>query len=105
MKFTLADDATVNVAVDAVATIEHMWVSFCDATVQTNNEANVSLIAYNIALGSAQTTIANTDYTNVTGSEKTALQAAIDADSSLDKTDNDAIVAATTTLDNANSLE
>ena len=101
VKFTLATDATVNVAVDAVATTSHMWVSFCDATVQTNNKANVSLIAYNIALGSAQTTIANTDYANVTGSEKTALQNAISADGTLDKTDNDAIVAATTALDNA----
>ena len=101
VKFTLSEDATVNVAVDAVATTSHMWVSFCDATVQTDNEANISLIAYNVALESAQTTIANTDYENITGSEKTTLQNAIDADATLDKTDNDAIVAATTALDEA----
>lgn len=101
VKFTLNEDATVNIAVNAEAKTSHMWVSFCDATVQTDNEANISLIAYNIALESAQTIINNEDYINVKGSEKTNLQNAIDADSSLDKTDNDAIVEATTTLDNA----
>ena len=101
VKFTLAEDATVNIAVNSKATAAHCWVSFGDYTLQTDNEANISLIAYNIALASAKTTIANTDYTNVTGSEKTALQNAIDADGTLDKTDNDAIVAATTALDNA----
>lgn len=101
VKFTLAADATVNVAVDAVATTSHMWVSFCDASVLTDNEANVSLIAYNIALNSAQTVIADDTYSNVTGSEKTALQTAIDADESLNKSDADAIDAATAALDAA----
>ena len=101
VKFTLASDATVNVSVDAVATESHMWVSFCDATVQTDNAANVSLIAYNIALASAQATIINDDYSNVTGSEKTALQEAIAADGELDKNDADAIDAATSTLNSA----
>ena len=103
VKFTLDDEATVNVAVDAVATIEHMWVSFCDATVQTDNEANISLIAYNIALNDATTARDNSEYTNVTGDEKTTLLAAIAADESLDKTDKDAIDAATTALNNATS--
>ena len=94
VKFTLAADATVNVSVDAEATTSHMWVSFCDATVQTDDDANISLIAYNIALNSAQTIIANDEYENVTGSEKTALQAAIDADASLDKSDKEKIDAA-----------
>ena len=91
VKFTLTEDATVNVAVDAVATVEHMWVSFCDATVQTDNEANISLIAYNIALNDANTAYNNADYENVTGSEKTTLQNAIAADDNLDKTNATAI--------------
>ena len=101
VKFSLSEGATVNIAIHSVATASHQWVSFGDYTVQTDNEANISLIAYNVALGSAQTTIADDNYTNVTGNERTTLQAAIDADSSLDKTDNDAIVYATTALDNA----
>ena len=101
VKFTLAEDATVNVAVNANATQQYMWVSFCDATVQTDDEANIALITYNIALANAQTIIADGQYSNVTGSEKTALQAAIDADASLDKSDADAIEAATTALNDA----
>lgn len=91
VKFTLTDDATVNVAVDAVATTSRMWVSFCDATVQTDNEANISLIAYNIALNNANVAINNGDYANVTGSEKNELQTAINADGNLDKTSKTAI--------------
>ncbi len=101
VKFTLTEDATVNVAINGVATTNHMWVSFCNATVQTDDEANISLIAYNIALASANTVLADETYTNVTGAEKTALQAAIAADDDLDKTDADAIDAATTTLTEA----
>lgn len=101
VKFTLASDATVNVAVNAKATKSQMWVSFCDATVQTDDDANISLIAYNIALNSAQTVIEDAAYTNVTGSEKIALQDAIAADVSLDKTSATAIDDATETLDNA----
>ena len=101
VQFELSADATVNVAVNAVATIEHMWVSFCDATVQTDKEANISLIAYNIALNDAQTALANSEYTNVTGEEKTTLKAAIDADETLDKTSKEAIEEATATLTQA----
>ncbi len=99
VKFTLASAATVKVSVEAHATAKSMWVSFCDATVQTDDETNLSIIAYNIALGSAQTTIADGTYSNVTGDEKTALQAAIDADKDLDKSDKDAIDAAKTLLE------
>jgi hypothetical protein len=106
VKFTLDEDATVKVAVDAVATTNHMWVSFCDATVQTDNEANISLIAYNIALNDAKTTCNNeTDYPAIAqypnASENIALQEAIAADETLDKTNKEAIDAATETLKNA----
>ena len=101
VKFSLAKDATVNIAIESVATAASQWVSFGDYTVQTDNEANISLIAYNVALASAQTVIADAVYTNVTGSEKTTLQAAIAADGTLDKTSKDAIDAATATLNNA----
>lgn len=101
VKFTLADEATVNVAVDAVATTEHMWVSFCDATVQTDNEANIKLIAYNIALADAQSTLDDQTYKYVGGTDRSNLSDAIDADATLDKTDASAIEAATTDLNTA----
>lgn len=99
VKFTLASDATVNIAINSVATAASQWVSFGDYTLQTDDEANISLIAYNIALNNANIAINNASYTNVTGSEKTELQAAIDADGTLDKSDKDAIDAAKSNLE------
>ena len=101
VKFTLAEDATVNIAINSVATASHQWVSFGDYTVQTDNEAGLSLIEYNVALNDAKTAIDNADYANVTGEEKTALQAAIGVDDTLDKTSKEAIEAATETLKTA----
>mgnify|MGYP002622416564 CR=1 FL=1 len=101
VKFTLSEDATVNISVDAVATTNYQWVSFCDATVQTDNEAGFALIDYNVALANAQAAQSNNDYANVGGAEKAALDAAIDADGTLDKTDKDAIETATQTLKDA----
>lgn len=99
VQFTLDAPATVTIAVEGkVENAEHQWVGFCNPTVQTDNEANISLIAYNIALNDANTAFANDDYKNVTGSEKTELQAAIAADGTLDKANKDAIDAAKTTL-------
>jgi len=85
VKFTLEEDATVNIAVNAEATALHMWVSFGNYTLQTDDDSNISLIAYNIALNDAKTAIANTEYENVTGDELTALQALVDEDKTLDK--------------------
>ena len=101
VKFELTEDATVNIAINSVATDYHQWVSFGDYTLQTDNDANIALIAYNVALGNAQTIITDDNYANVTGSEKTALQEAIDADGTLDKTNKDDIEAATTALNDA----
>ena len=101
VKFTLDDDATVNVAVDAVATTNHMWVSFCDASVLTDNEANISLIAYNIAYNNAVLARDNSTYANVKGQERAGLLAAIADDTSLDKTNATAIDAAKEILESA----
>ncbi len=101
VKFTLTEQTTVNVAVEAEATTNHQWVSFCDATVNTDSEAGFALIDYNVALASAQAAQANDDYANVAGVEKAALDAAIDGDATLDKTDKDAIEAATQALRDA----
>lgn len=96
VKFSLTESATVNIAVSANATDYHQWVSFCDATVQTNADANIAMIAYNVALNDANTALNNDTYANVTGSEKSALEDAIAADmSGMTKSE---IEAATTAL-------
>ena len=101
VKFTLPATTEVKIAVNADADAASQWMSFCNYTLQTDDNTNISLIAYNIALGSAQTVLADGTYSNVIGSEKTALQAAIDADATLDKSDKDKIDAATKVLDDA----
>lgn len=80
VKFSLTESTTVNIAVSAEAWKREQWVSFCDATVQTNNEANIAMITYNVALNDANTALANATYANVTGSERTDLADAVAAD-------------------------
>ena len=80
VKFTLVESTTINVAVSAEAWEVQQWVSFCNATVQTNNEANIAMIAYNIALNDANLALADEQYKHVTGSEKTTLATAVAAD-------------------------
>ncbi|MBQ8710064.1 MAG: hypothetical protein IJ550_05755 [Bacteroidaceae bacterium] len=90
VKFTLASDATVTVAINGDASEQYQWVGFCNPTVNTDDETNLSLIAYNIALNNATLARDNSDYTNVTGDEKTNLVAAIAADKGSTKASIDA---------------
>ena len=101
VKFHLDEDATVNIAVNSVATAIHQWVSFGDYTLQTDNEANIALIAYNVALNNARTLRDDDTYANVQGTDRSNLVAAISADASLDKSDKDDIETATTNLNTA----
>jgi len=96
VKFTLASDETVNIAINSVATASHQWVSFGDYTLETDNEANISLIAYNIALNDAITARDNATYNNIVvgTTERDELIAAITADGTLDKSNKTAIDAA-----------
>lgn len=78
--FELTEETTINVSVSASATVAHEWASFGDYSVITDNEANLAMMTYNVALNSAKIAIANDTYKNVTGLEKTNLQTLIDAD-------------------------
>lgn len=100
VKFTLTETTEVRISVNADATDYNQWMSFCNYTLQTDDDTNISLIEYNVALANAQTVIADDTYKNVTGEERTTLQVAIDADATLDKTDKAAIEDATTALNN-----
>ena len=84
VKFTLNAQSTVNIAVNASATAAYQWVGFCNATIQTNNEANVTMMAYYVAKNDATTALANE---NVTGSERTNLQSAVNANPGTTKTE------------------
>lgn len=99
VKFTLLATTTVKIAVNAEATDYSQWMSFCNYTLQTDNEANISLIAYNIALNDAKSAINSTDYSNVTGSERTELEEIIAGDAALNKTNKTAIDAAKSSLE------
>ena len=66
VKFSLAEPATVNIAVNSVATAIHQWVSFGDYTLQTDDEDNVELMEALVALNNAKTVAASmTKNTNV----------------------------------------
>ena len=101
VKFTLASDATVKVEVRAEADAQYRWMGFCNATVQTDNAATNALIAYNIAFAAATAARDNATYKYVNGTDKSNLLDAIAADASLDKSDVDAVNAATTALTTA----
>lgn len=97
VKFILAEEATVNISVTGSATAQYQWVGFCNPTVQADNDDVVDILAYNIAKASAISVRDNAQYENVTGSERTALINAINADPTSD------YPAATTALNEASA--
>ena len=84
VKFTLNEDATVNISITADATAKYQWVGFCNATVQADNDDVIDILAYNIAKASAIAVRDNAQYAAVTGSERVALINAINADPTAD---------------------
>ena len=103
VKFELDEEAVVTISVDGSASAQFQWIGFCNPTVQAETELTGALIAYNSALTEAKAAIANEAYVNVTGQEKAAIETAIAADETLDKTSKDAVEAATTALTTATS--
>ena len=67
VKFTLADPATVNVAVNGSASAMYQWLGFCNATVQTDDADNVALMEALVALNSAKTAATLTKNTTNVG--------------------------------------
>ena len=65
VKFTLANPATVKVEVRAVADAQYRWMSFCNATVQTDDADNVAIMEALVALNNAKTAATLTQHTNV----------------------------------------
>lgn len=65
VQFTLSEPASVKVAVVAVADAQYRWMSFCNATVQTDNQDNVALMEALVALNDAKAAATLTKRTNV----------------------------------------
>lgn len=65
VKFTLADPATVKVAVVAEADAQYRWMGFCNATVQTDDAENVAIMEALVALNDAKTAATLTQHGNV----------------------------------------
>ena len=77
VKFTLANPATVEVAVVAEADAQWRWMSFCNATVRTDNADNVALMKDLVALNDAKAAATLTQHTNV-GTDVFQLESATD---------------------------
>lgn len=75
VKFVLDEATTVNIAINAEATAEHQWISFCNYTIQMSLEQLLNI--YDQALSNATTARDNSVYTNITGSERTNLLSTI----------------------------
>lgn len=78
--FTLEETTNVKIAVTASAAAQYQWISFCDYTVQAIPSPSVVTIAYDQAKAAAEAAIANATYTNVQGTDRSNLVAAIAAD-------------------------
>ncbi len=76
--FSLNEETTVNIAVEAGTTKQYNWASFGDYAVWSKPNVAASTIAYNKAVEDAGT--AKTTYPQVTGTELTELNDALDAD-------------------------
>lgn len=76
--FTLTEEATVSIAIEAGARQLHEWASFGDYTVQAKPNMDASLAAYNQAVLDAQTAIEENAV--VTGEELAALNETLAAD-------------------------
>ena len=78
--FTLAAETEVKVAVTASATATGKWISFCDYEVRAIPNVAISTIAYNQAKDAAEAARDNATYTNVQGTDRSNLLAAIAAE-------------------------
>lgn len=97
VKFTLDSDATVNIAINSIATAQYQWVSFGDYTLQTNDALNGYKIAFNVAKRDAQAVDQNQ---KMNATVKSDLQTALTVDVAT-LTDADTYTAATNALTTA----
>lgn len=78
--FTLTEETTITISIEAGANLIHNWASFGDYSVMAKPNTAASEVAYNQAIEAANAALANEANQVVTGEEKTKLEDAIDAD-------------------------
>lgn len=78
--FTLTEETTITISIEAGANLKHNWASFGDYSVMAKPNTAASEVAYNQAFEAAKAALANEANQVVTGEEKTKLEDAIGAD-------------------------
>lgn len=78
--FTLTEETTITISIEAGANLIHNWASFGDYSVMAKPNTAASEVAYNQAIEAANAALANEANQVVTGEEKTKLKDAIGAD-------------------------
>lgn len=78
--FTLTEETTITISIEAGANLIHNWASFGDYSVMAKPNTAASEVAYNQAFEAAKAALANEANQVVTGEEKTKLEDAIGAD-------------------------
>lgn len=78
--FTLTEETTITISIEAGANLIHNWASFGDYSVMAKPNTAASEVAYNQAVDAANAALNNEANQVVTGEEKTKLEDAIGAD-------------------------
>lgn len=78
--FTLTEETTITISIEAGANLIHNWASFGDYSVMAKPNTAASEVAYNQAFEAAKAALNNEANQVVTGEEKANLNAAIAAD-------------------------
>lgn len=78
--FTLTEETTITISIEAGANLIHNWASFGDYSVMAKPNTAASEVAYNQAVEAANAALNNEANQVVTGEEKANLKAAIAAD-------------------------
>lgn len=78
--FTLTEETTITISIEAGANLKHNWASFGDYSVMAKPNTAASEVAYYQAIEAANAALANEANQVVTGEEKTKLEDAIGAD-------------------------
>lgn len=78
--FTLTEETTITISIEAGANLIHNWASFGDYSVMAKPNTAASEVAYNQAVDAANAALNNEANQVVTGEEKANLNAAIAAD-------------------------
>lgn len=78
--FTLTEETTITISIEAGANLIHNWASFGDYSVMAKPNTAASEVAYNQAVEAANAALTNEVNQVVTGEERTKLNEAIAAD-------------------------